>query len=126
MMAESEPDFYDRAIRRISRLIWILGLIGTVAAASLRGIRDGLAFLIGASLSYASFWGWQQIAHAITPGRKPRSSPFFVFRILAIVALAYVIIRFLGLNAAVAVAGLLVSAAAVLLEIIYELIYART
>ena len=114
-MAESEPDFYDRAIRRISLLTWILGLIGA-----------GLAFLIGASLSYASFWGWQQIAHAITPGRKPRSSKFFVFRILAIVALAYVIIKLLGLNATVAVAGLLVSAAAVLLEIIYELIYART
>jgi hypothetical protein len=51
---------------------------------------------------------------------------FFVLRILATVGLAYVIIRFLGLNVAVAVAGLLVSAAAVLLEIIYELIYART
>jgi hypothetical protein len=125
-MAESDPAFYDRAIRRISRLTLVLGLIGTAATASVRGIRDGLAFLIGASLSYASFWGWQQLANAITPGRKPRSSRFFVFRMLALAGLAYVIIRFLGLNVAVAVAGLLVSTAAVLLEIIYELIYART
>jgi hypothetical protein len=125
-MAESDPAFYDRAIRRISRLTLVLGLIGTAATASVRGIRDGLAFLIGASLSYASFWGWQELANAITPGRKPRSSRFFVFRMLALAGLAYVIIRFLGLNVAVAVAGLLISTAAVLLEIIYELIYART
>jgi hypothetical protein len=125
-MPENDPTFYDRAIRRISRFTWILGLIGTAAAASLRGVRDGLAFLIGASLSYASFWGWQQIANALSPGRKPRSSRFFIFRILALAGLAYVIIKFLGLNVAAAVAGLLVSAAAVLLEIAYELIYART
>jgi len=125
-MAESDPAFYDRAIRRISRLTLILGFIGAAAVASVRGVRDGLAFLIGASLSYVSFWGWQQLANAITPGRKPRSAKFFILRMIAILALAYVIIRFLGLNIAVAVAGLLVSTVAVLLEIIYELIYART
>ena len=125
-MPENDPAFHDRAIRRIGRFTWILGLAGAATAASLRGFRDGLAFLIGASLSYASFWGWQQIANALTPGRKPRSSRFFIFRIFALAGLAYVIIKFLGLNVAVAVAGLLVSAAAVLLEIVYELIYART
>jgi hypothetical protein len=40
------------------------------------------------------------------------------------VAAAWVIIKFLGLNVAAAALGLLVSGAAVVLEIIYELIYA--
>jgi hypothetical protein len=40
-------------------------------------------------------------------------------------ALACAIIKFLGLNVAAAVTGLLVSAAAVILEIVFELIYAR-
>ena len=125
-MAQSDPAFYDQAIRRISRLTWVLGLGGAVAAGALGGVRDGFAFLIGASLSYGSFWGWQQIANAISPNAKKRSSWFFTFRILMLGGLAYVIIKFLGLNVAAAVAGLLVSATAVILEIIYELIYART
>ena len=60
------------------------------------------------------------------PGREPKSSRFFIFRILLLGAAAYAIIKLLGLNVAVALTGLLVSAAAVILELIYELIYART
>ena len=43
---------------------------------------------------------------------------------IAVVAGAWVIIKFLGLNLAAAALGLLVSGAAVVLEIVYELIYA--
>jgi hypothetical protein len=123
-MPESDSDFHERALRRIHWFIFAVGILGTTASASFRGIRTGLAFLIGAVASYLSFWGWQQVASAITPGAKKRSSAFFVFRILAFIGLAWVIIEFLGLNVAAAVAGLLVSAAAILLEIIFELIYA--
>lgn len=126
-MAESDPAFYENAIRRIRRLIVILGIAGAAGIASFRGIPTGFAFLIGATASYLSFLGWQQIATAIGPDIKKKRSPrYFIVRILAFVALAYVIMRFLGLSAAAAVAGMLVSAAAVMLEIIYELIYART
>jgi len=125
-MAESDPAFYEQAIRRIRRLIVILGIAGAAGIASFRGIPSGFAFLIGATASYLSFLGWQQIATAIGPDARKRSPRYFIVRILAFVALAYVIMRFLGLSAAAAVAGMLVSAAAVMLEIIYELIYART
>jgi hypothetical protein len=124
-MPESEPTSYHHVTRRISGLILILGVLGAIGVASVKGIREGLAFLIGASVSYLSFWGWQRLVDALTPGAAPKTSRFFIIRILLLGALAYAIIKFLSLNVAVAVTGLLVSAAAVILELVYELIYAR-
>ena len=125
-MPESEPQFYDRAIRRIRWFILVLGLSGAVLLASLQGPRMGFGFLVGAAVSFLSFWRWQQIVEAFAADQKRRRSyRFFVLRILVFTALAYVIIRFLGLNIAAAVSGLLVSGAAVILELVYELIYAR-
>jgi len=125
-MAESDPTSYRQVTRRIGWFILALGVGGAVAVAIARGFRDGLAFLLGASVSYASFWGWQRVVDALTPGSKPKSSRFFILRLVLLGAAAYVIIKFLSLNVAVAVTGLLVSGAAVILELIYELIYART
>jgi len=124
-MAASDPEFYARALRRVGVMILALGTIGAGALVSLRGFRMGLAFLIGALLSYASFWGWQHLVLALSPGAQQKGSWRFVFRILLLAAAAIAIIKLLGLNVAAAVTGLLVSAAAVILEIIYELIYAR-
>jgi hypothetical protein len=106
-------------------MIPILGLIGSVSVAVLKGLPSGLAFLLGAAVSFASFWGWRHLVEAIGPNPKPRSHTFFVIRLLALVAVAWVIIKFLGLNITAAALGLLVSGAAVVLEIIYELVYAR-
>ena len=124
-MPRSEAGFYEQAVRRINWLIVALGIVGATATALLRGPRAGLAFLIGAAVSYMSFRGWQRLAFALAPDTT-RRSPWFVIRIIALMVLAYAIIKFLGLNVVAAVAGLLVSAAAVILELVYELIYART
>jgi len=125
-MPLGDQAFYERFIRRVTWIILALALTGSAVLAIIKGIRIGLAFLIGATVSYGSFWGWRQLVDALTPEPKKRSSFPFVFRILLLIALAYAIIRFLGLNVAAAASGLLVSAAALLLELIYELIYART
>lgn len=125
-MPQSDPAFFRQVTRRITWFILILGVAGAIGVAFAKGVRDGVAFLLGASVSYLSFWGWHRVVDALTPGTKPKSSRFFILRIVFLGAAAYVIIRFLDLNVAVAVTGLLVSAAAVILELIYELIYART
>jgi hypothetical protein len=125
-MPLGDQAFYDRFIRRVTWIILALTLTGSAVLSIIKGIRIGLAFLIGASVSYASFWGWRQLVDALSPAPKKRSSFPFVLRILLLIAVAYAIIRFLGLNVAAAASGLLVSAAAVLLELIFELIYART
>ncbi len=125
-MPQADQAFYDRFISRVTWIILALAILGTFGLALTKGIRIGLAFLIGASVSYVSFWGWRQVVDALTPAPKKRSPAPFILRILAIIVVAYVIIKFLGLNVAAAASGLLVSAAAVLLELIFELIYART
>jgi hypothetical protein len=125
-MPLGDQAFYDRFIRRVTWIILILALTTSIALAIIKGIGIGVAFLIGAAVSYASFWGWRQLVDALTPEPKKRSPFPFALRILLLIALAYAIIRFLGLNVAAAASGLLVSAAAVLLELIHELIYART
>jgi hypothetical protein len=120
----NETEFYDQVVRRISRIIVGLGVIGAVVVAVLKGPGSAFAFLIGSGLSFASFWGWRHLVDALGPNPQPRKPVFFVIRLLALVAVAWVIIKFLGLNIAAAALGLLVSGAAVVLEIIYELIYA--
>ena len=124
-MPGNEPRFYEQVIRRITWIILVLGLAGSIALAALKGIKFGFGFLIGSSVSYLSFWRWQQVVNALSPGKK-RPAWFFILRILVFMALVWVIIKFLELDLAAVVSGLLVSAAAVIIEIIYELVYAGT
>jgi hypothetical protein len=127
-MPGSEAGSYEQFIRRVQWIILALGLAGAVGVSLSRGVRSGTAFLIGAAISFTSFWGWQKVVDGLGPNprRNPRKTGrfFFVLRLIALVALAWVIIKFLGLNVATAALGLLVSGAAVVLEIVYELIYA--
>lgn len=123
-MPASEPGSYQRFIRRVQWIILAIGLAGALAITISRGIRSGLAFLVGAAISFSSFWGWQKVVDGLGPNPRKRGRIFFVLRLLALVGLAWVIIRYLQLNVAAAAIGLLVSGAAVVVELIYELIYA--
>ena len=127
--AQGDNAFYNRVVRRISRIILALGAMGAIGAALWKGLPSGFAFLIGAAVSFASFSSWRYVASILVPVEGPanpakRHPGLFVLRLLALFAVAWVIIKFLGLNLAAAAVGLLVSGAAVVLEIVYELIYA--
>lgn len=117
-------EFYERVVRRIGWMILALGFCGAAGAAIWKGPASGIAFLIGAAISYASFRAWRQVADAIGPNPKKPKPVLYVFRLVGVLAVAWAIIKFLGLNVAAAALGLLVSGAAVVLEILYELIYA--
>lgn len=120
----NDTQLYERAVRRIGWIIPALALAGAIAAAVWKGLGSGFAFLIGAAISYLSFLGWRRFADSIGPNPKQQKPAGYVLRMAAIVAGAYVIIKFLGLNIAAAALGLLVSGAAAVLELIFELIYA--
>ncbi len=69
-MPLGDQAFYDRFIRRVTWIILALALTGSAVLAIVKGIRIGLAFLIGATVSYGSFWGWRQLVDALTPGAE--------------------------------------------------------
>jgi ATP synthase I chain len=121
-MPGSDPS--DRFFERVRWLILVLGVAGAVGLTAFDGIRFGAAFLIGAAISFTSFWGWQRVVDALGSNPRKRANSFFVLRLIALGALACVIIKYLRLNLAAAAVGLLVSGAAVILELIYEMIYA--
>jgi hypothetical protein len=123
-MPGSEPRSYEQFIRRVQWIILVLWLAGAAALSLRRGILTGIAFLVGAAISFTSFWGWQGVVNRLGPNPRQRGRMFFVLRLVALVALACVIIKYLRLNVAAAAVGLLVSGAAVILELIYEMIYA--
>jgi hypothetical protein len=125
-MPDSDAAAYEAANRRIAWIIVALGVSGGMALTILHGWREGAGFLLGATISYLSFWRWRKVVDALgTPSGRPRAASVWILRFLAMALLVYGIIRFLEVNLAAAVTGLLVSAAAVLIEIFYEFVLNR-
>lgn len=125
MPAVSEAEQYDGPVRRIRRIILVLGMSGAIVVAVVCGWQSGLGFLLCAAVSYSSFWRQQRVVESLGPESEARRPPVrrFLLQIAFFGAAAYVIVKYLEVNRLAAVSGLLVAAAAVLLEIIYELIY---
>lgn len=120
---------FDQAINRIRVVMLWLSVAGTIAAWYFKGWQQGLGFLAGAMVSLLNFYWLHQLVASLGPGgRRPRKRVlvFLSLRYLLLGAVGYVIVKYLGLNLAAALSGLFVAAAAVILEILYELIYART
>jgi hypothetical protein len=125
-MPDSDAAVYEAANRRIAWIIVALGVSGSLALTILYGWREGAGFLLGATVSYLSFWRWRKVVDALgTPFGRPRAASVWILRFLAMALLVYGIIKFLEVNLAAAVTGLLVSAAAVLIEIFYEFVLKR-
>lgn len=120
---------YDRALTRIKYLTLLVSLVGTVTMLFTRGRGAAAGFLAGAGLSYVNFELLSGLAYVIG-GSSPKAAGWGVLIALryAIVGVAaYVIVRILGITPVAVLAGLLAAFAAVVLEILYELIlYART
>jgi ATP synthase I chain len=121
-------NYSEQALKRIFRIGAALGVIGTIVVFIRFGVNTALGFLAGAILSLLNFHGLKRVVDGLsgaTPGK--RSSPlFWAFRYLLFAGIAYVIVKGLGINLMPILAGLFVAAAAIIVEILYELTYART
>ena len=108
--------------QRVLRISLVLGAIGTIAMFSVHGIRDALGFLVGAALSYLSFRSWVRLAATIgVSGKRPAtgSAVFLALRYVLIGVAIYVIIEGLGSTPGALIVGLLVSFAALALELLW-------
>jgi hypothetical protein len=114
----------DLSIVRITRFAAALGVLGVLATLATRGPRDAVGFLIGAVLSLITVRSWFKLAEAIgASGELPAAGSvlFLVLRYVLIAGAVYATINVLRSTPAVLIVGLLVSFAAVLLELLFGL-----
>jgi hypothetical protein len=124
--ASRDQAWMDRAVGRIWKLIWAIGAGGAVALLAWRGWAWGAGWLIGAAVSALNFRWLKQLVDAIGgEAAKPRKAVFLGMRYLLLGGGAYVILRFSAISLPAALSGLFVSVAAVIIEILFELAYAR-
>jgi hypothetical protein len=123
---DPEESFFERALRRISRSIVVLGLGGAAGLWIFAGWRGSAGFAAGAAASWLNFRWLKQLVDALG-GRRPRARLvlFLGGRYLLLGLGAYAILRYSEISLPAALAGLFVPVAAVLFEILFELIYAR-
>ena len=125
-----DQSFLRRAVIRIEFLILFLSIAGTAAAAIHGGGHWAVGFLVGAAASWISFRWTKKVVNALgepegTPPRK-RFAVILGLRYLLLAAGGYVILNFSAPSLAAALFGLFVPVAAVILDILFELTYART
>lgn len=109
--------------KRVLRLTLLLGAIGAIAVLAKLGIRDALGFVVGSGLSYLSFLSFVRLAASIgSAGKAPAmgSAVFLALRYVLIGLAIYVMIGGLGSRPEALIAGLLVSFAALTLELLWS------
>jgi hypothetical protein len=128
-----DPDelFLGRALARIHLLMAVLGGTGVMAALIYGGWRWAAGFLLGAGASWLNFRWLKQLVNSLgraAAGKPPKTrvAVFLGLRYLLLAAGGYVILNFTTLSLAAGLIGLFVPAAAVILEILYEIVYAGT
>ena len=115
----------EAAVARIWKLIAVLTTLGAVLLL-FRGWTWSAGWLLGSAASALNFRWLKQLADALGgPAAKPRKAVFLGLRYAFLGGGAYVILKYSAISLPAALSGLFVSIAAVVLEIIFELAYAR-
>jgi hypothetical protein len=115
---------YDRAAPRIARIMAAIAALGTVVAIAVGGWKWGVGFLLGALLSGLNYRWLRKLVEGLG-GKPPRGSVFLAFRYLLLGGVGYAILRYSPLNVTAVLTGLFVLTAAVFVELIFEIVYAR-
>ncbi len=128
---DPEQLFYGRALAHIQFLIVFLSGAGAVVTMVYGGWRWAAGYLLGAGASYINFRWLKRLVYSLgdAAGGKPpraRAAVFLGLRYLLLGAGGYVILNYSALSLAAAALGLFVPVAAVILEILFELVYAGT
>ena len=124
-----DREFLEQALDRIMRWMLLLVSAGAVGAMVYGGWRWGLGYLLGASASCLNFHWLKRLANSLgdaAAGKPPRARVAVILglRYLLLGLAGYVILNYSTLSLTAALLGLFVSTAAVILEMLFELIYA--
>lgn len=121
----------EAALRRITRILLALAAAGAAGWLAAKGVRGLVSFAAGAAISGFSFWWLQRLARTLeqaakTGKAKGASAAVHSLRILLLGGALYGILRVYEVFAPALVTGLLVTVAAITLEVLYEWIYGTT
>ena len=117
----------DGSLVRIVRIGIALAAAGAIYVLIAFGPATAAGFIAGSALSIFSFHTLRKLGVGLQPGPAPfrASAAIFGLRYVIIGAAAYVIIKLLEISVMPLLAGLFVSAAAVIVEILYELLFLK-
>jgi hypothetical protein len=117
---------FERAARRIGRIVVVISLTGAAVALAAGGWQWGGGFLLGAGISALNFHWLHKLVAALGDGKMPRYRAVVVgFRYLILGGSAYVIVRLSKISLIAVLAGLFVLTAALFVEVAFEIVYAR-
>ena len=121
----------DQAAQRVVRLTLLLTASGAAVYFAIRGWRGGCGFLLGGLIAGLSFHWLKRTVFSLgeSAGRKPpraRVAVFLGLRYILLGVAAYVILMFSEISVTAFLVGLFAPTAAVILEILIELIHDRT
>src|SRR5260370_38120765 len=115
-----------RPVARIWNLMWGMAAGGAVVFLAWRGWQWGVGWILGTAVSALNFRWLKQLTEAIGgEAAKPRKAVFLGMRYVILGGCAYVILKYSVISLLAALSGLFVSVAAVIVEILLELAYAR-
>ena len=127
-MTDSEDEFFERALRRIAKAMFAISAGGVIVAWVWRGWTSGAGFALGATASWLNFHWLKKIVDELGSRRPTRKRVAILagLRYLLLGGGAYVILRYSRVSLGAALVGLFAVVAAVIVEILFELIYAST
>ena len=117
---------FERAAWRIGRIMMVIGSLGACVALVARGWRWGAGFLLGAAISGLNYHWLYKLVAGLGTGVQPRHRGVVLgFRYLILGGAAYVILRLSKISLMAVMAGVFVLTAAVFVEVVFEIVYAR-
>ena len=125
-MTPTDPISFERAAARIGRAMAVIAALGTGGGFLLGGWKTGCGFLLGALISGLNYHWLHKLVVSLGAGRRPRYRSIVLgFRYLILGGGAYVILRLSPIRLQAVLAGLFVLTAALFVEVIFEIAYAR-
>ena len=125
-MTAPDPLSFEQAAARIGRIMAVVGALGTGGAFLWGGWKMAAGFLLGALISGLNYHWLHKLVKSLGGGGHPRyRSVILGFRYLILGGGAYVILRVSSISLRGVLAGLFVLTAAVFVEVVFEIIYAR-
>jgi hypothetical protein len=124
---QTDEELLTGAMARINRSMAGIGAGGSLGLLAAVGWPWGAGFALGAAVSWLNFRWLKQVVDALGGKRpKARLAIFMGLRYLLMCGGAYAIVKYSNISLSAALAGLFVAVAAVILEILFQLIYARS